>query len=87
MTRRSPIRHQVHEHYRDGQLIHDYKRGKGKREEKQRRVVGSTPRGFTVMLNGQSFRSDAQSVTGAIQAAFSEYSGDAPKRMTIRRGG
>jgi hypothetical protein len=92
MTRKTPIRHTVKSHTRQGVPIDSYERGKGNRPKKRnrtrpRRVVGATAnsRSFTVRLDGQVFPVKARGFTEAAREAFDEYRGDSPAVLVIMR--
>ena len=65
MTRKSPIKHDVKQHLREGHVVHHYERGKGKAP---RQVIGSTSRGggYSVTLIGSGFSGDGQRSGGEL---------------------
>lgn len=87
MTRKSPIKHDVKQHLREGHVVHHYERGKGKAP---RQVIGSTSRGggYSVTLIGSGFQETVSVAAGNYPDAVSaglQRSTVAPVAIKLRR--
>lgn len=88
MARKSPIKHDVKQHTRNGKLVHHYERGSGKAPRVAiGRVHRSSGARFTVTLMGdktESFTSDASGYLGALDSGINRASGSV-QAIRIRR--
>ena len=96
MRRKSPYRHEVSNHVRQGRPVQRYARGKGDKpphNPRRRRVVGGTSPlslyGITVIYVGSSedFDVDAKDYLGALDSGLgSREEIRPPRKIRMRRG-
>ena len=93
MPRKSPIRHDVSGHYRDGKYIDHYERGEGERPKTPHKV-GRQPRGGNPDFNVSFFFPDGRetynvgggTLTGALREAIKRIQRPlVPTHAQIRR--
>ncbi len=86
MTRKSPIKHPVKQHLREGKVVHHYERGSGKAP---RLPIAHIRRGggYTVTILGNerhTFNVGAESYLGALDAGLGRAT-ETPMAIKLRR--
>ena len=85
MPRKSPYEHKVKEHTRSGITIGQYKRGKGKKPSKPRKIIGKAKqKGFKVTVDHKSYPVEAVTFGTALKIGLSKYP-KIPTHVKIRR--
>ncbi|MFX0209080.1 MAG: hypothetical protein ACFFDT_24060 [Candidatus Hodarchaeota archaeon] len=87
MPRKSPYQHEVKGHIRSGMKIHKYKRGKGKKPSKPRKIIRKAEqKSFNVKIDDRNYKIEAVTFASALNMGLSRFT-KTPTHIRIIRVG